>query len=52
MARSVRSVGMLLLGIFLILEGLALLIGLHFAYYSVIQGLLALLAGLLILVGR
>jgi hypothetical protein len=52
MARSTRSVGMLLLGIYLILAGLGLLIGLSFAYMRVIEGLLALIAGLLILIGR
>ena len=52
MARSTRSVGMLLLGIYLILAGLGLLIGLSFAYMRVIEGLLALIAGILILVGR
>jgi len=52
MARSTRSVGMLLLGIYLILVGLGLLIGLSFAYMRVLEGLLALIAGLLILIGR
>jgi len=52
MARSTRSVGMLLLGIYLILAGLGLLIGLSFAYMRVLEGLLALIAGLLILIGR
>lgn len=52
MARSTRSVGMLLLGIYLILAGLGLLIGLSFAYMRVLKGLLALIAGILILVGR
>jgi hypothetical protein len=52
MARSTRSVGMLLLGIYLILAGLGLLIGLSFVYMRVIEGLLALIAGILILIGR
>jgi hypothetical protein len=52
MARSTRSVGLLLLGIYLILAGLGSLIGLHFAGLGVIQGLLALTAGILILIGR
>ncbi|HTG34881.1 MAG TPA: hypothetical protein VLB76_18320 [Thermoanaerobaculia bacterium] len=52
MARSTRSVGMLLLGIYLILAGLGLLIGLSFAYMRVLEGLLALIAGILILIGR
>ena len=50
MARSTRSVGMLLLGIYLILAGLGLLIGLSFAYMRVLEGLLALIAGILILI--
>ncbi|HKI04840.1 MAG TPA: hypothetical protein VKK31_22870 [Thermoanaerobaculia bacterium] len=52
MARSTRSLGLLLLGIYLILVGLGNLIGLHFAYFGMIQGLLALIAGVLILIGR
>ena len=52
MARSTRSVGLLLLGIYLILAGLGLLIGLSFRGFGLIQGLLALIAGILILVGR
>ena len=47
-----RNLGMLLLGIYLILAGLALLISLNFAYFGVIQGILALLAGIFILMGR
>jgi hypothetical protein len=52
MARSPRNVGYLLLSIYLILAGLGLLIGLSFAYFGVIQGILALLAGIFILIGR
>jgi hypothetical protein len=52
MARSPRNIGMLLLGIYLILVGLALVIGLSFAYFGVIQGILALLAGIFLLIGR
>lgn len=52
MTRSTRSVGFLLLGIYLILAGLGMLIGLSFAFFGVIQGLLALIAGILILIGR
>ena len=52
MARSTRSVGLLLLGIYLILAGLGNLIGLHFQGFGLIQGLLALAAGILILIGR
>lgn len=52
MARSPRNVGLLLLAIYLILAGLNQLFGLTFIYYSVIQGILALLAGIFLLMGR
>ena len=52
MARSTRSVGLLLLGVYLILVGLGSLIGLSFRGLGLIQGLLALIAGILILIGR
>ncbi len=52
MARSTRSVGLLLLGIYLILIGLGSLIPLPIPFLGVIEGLLALIAGILILVGR
>jgi len=52
MARVNRNLGMLLLSIYLILAGLGMLIGLHFAFMGVIEGLLALAAGVLILIGR
>ena len=52
MARSTRSIGMLLLGIYLILAGLGLLIGLSFPACGSSRGCLALIAGILILIGR
>jgi len=52
MARFNRNLGMLLLSIFLILFGLGLVIDLSFAYMRAIEGLLALAAGILILIGR
>jgi hypothetical protein len=52
MARVTRNTGMLLLGIYLILAGLGLLIDLHFAFMGIIQGILALAAGVMILIGR
>jgi uncharacterized membrane protein YkgB len=52
MARGARSTGLLLLGIYLVLHGLISLIGLRFAYIGVLEGLLALIAGILILIGR
>jgi ABC-type uncharacterized transport system permease subunit len=50
--RSTRGAGMSLLGIYLILQGLASLIGLTFRGLGLILGLLALIAGLLLLLGR
>ncbi|MDP9122509.1 MAG: hypothetical protein M3O15_14265 [Acidobacteriota bacterium] len=47
-----RSAGFTLLGIYLILVGLVDIIGLHFVYSGILMGVLALLAGILILVGR
>jgi hypothetical protein len=47
-----KNLGMLLLAIWLILSGLIALLGLSFDGLSVLMGLLALVAGLLILFGR
>ena len=52
MARVNRNLGMLLLSIYLILVGLGLVIELHFAFMGLLEGLLALAAGVLILIGR
>lgn len=53
MAAITRSIGMLLLAIYLILTGLiALIPSLAIPYAGVILGLLALIAGILILLGR
>ncbi len=52
MARFTKSIGMLLLGIWLILEGLILLLSLSFTGEGIIMGLLAIVAGILILFGR
>jgi hypothetical protein len=52
MARVNRNLGMLLLSIYLILAALGLLIGLRFAFMGVLEGLLALAAGVLLLIGR
>jgi fatty acid desaturase len=46
------SLGIKLLGIFLILYGLISLFSLHFAGLGIVMGILALLAGLLLLVGK
>ncbi len=47
-----ENLGMLLLAIWLILTGLIALLGLSFAGLNLIMGLLALFAGVLILIGR
>ena len=47
-----RSIGMLLLGIWLILTGLIALAGLSIPNSPIVLGLLALISGVLILVGR
>lgn len=44
-----KNLGMLLLGVWLVLSGLIQLLGLGFAGLSVLMGLLALIAGALIL---
>jgi len=46
------SVGVTLLGVWLILVGLGSVIGLSFQGFAFLQGLLALVAGILILIGR
>jgi hypothetical protein len=50
--RGTRNAGLLLLGIYLIIQGLILLLGLTFPGMGIILGLLALLAGILILFWR
>jgi len=53
MARSARSVGHILLALWLILTGLFTLVpSLTFNGVSIVMGLLALIAGILILIGR
>ena len=47
-----KNLGMMLLGIWLVLHGLVALFSLAFAGIGVILGVLALLAGLLILIGK
>lgn len=47
-----HSLGVKLLGIFLLLYGLVQLFGLSFVYMNVVMGVLALVAGILLLVGR
>lgn len=52
MAAITRNIGMLLLAIWLILSGLISLAGLSFAGLPMIMGVLALVAGIFILLGR
>ncbi len=47
-----HALGVKLLAVYLILVGIVLLLGLTIPYGSIIQGLLALVAGILLLVGR
>ena len=47
-----RNIGMLLLAIWLILNGLIALLGLSFEGLGLIMGLLAIAAGIFILLGR
>ena len=47
-----RNIGWILLGIWLVLQGLISLVGLNFAGLDLLLGLLALVAGALILIGR
>ncbi len=47
-----RSVGMLLLAVWLILTGLASLVAISFTGFGAIMAILALAAGVLILLGR
>ncbi len=50
--RITRNIGMLLLAIWLIIYGLIAVLGLSFAGLGVIMGLLAIAAGIFILLGR
>jgi hypothetical protein len=50
--RMTRNLGMLLLGIWLILSGLIPLLGLGFSGMGMLMAILAIAAGVLILLGR
>ena len=50
--RLTKNLGMLLLGIWLIIQGLESLVGLSFRGLGTIEAVLALAAGVLIMVGR
>jgi hypothetical protein len=47
-----RGLGTLLLGVWLLLHGLTALIGLHFPFLGTLMAVLALISGILLLVGR
>jgi hypothetical protein len=47
-----RNIGMLLLAVYLILYGLAQVIGLTFQHEGLVWGILTLAAGILLLLGR
>lgn len=49
--RVPEGLGLLLLAIWLILEGFILLLGLSFTGLSIVMGLLALFAGIILLLG-
>ena len=52
MNRMVRSLGMICLAVYLILTGLVALFSVTFTGIGLVLGLLALLAGILLLAGR
>jgi hypothetical protein len=47
-----RSLGMLLLGVYLVLRGLMTFLPISFPGIAVVLGLLALIAGILLILGR
>lgn len=49
---QVRGLGAALLGLWLLLHGLVSIIGLHFTGLGILLGVLALVSGILILLGR
>ncbi|HEX2254942.1 MAG TPA: hypothetical protein VHQ65_16880 [Thermoanaerobaculia bacterium] len=51
MAKS-RGIGMVLLGVWLVLEGILTLTGIAFPLQGTVMGALALVAGILLLLGR
>jgi hypothetical protein len=52
MAKSIGRLGGVCLGIYLLIQGLVHLVGLSFSGIGVLLGVLAILAGVLILAGR
>ena len=47
-----RNLGLMLLAVWLILSGLINLIGLHFAGLAILMGVLAIIAGVLLILGK
>ncbi len=52
MARSYTRIGNVCLGVYLLLQGLVLLLGLSFVGLSILLGVLAIVAGVLLIAGR
>jgi uncharacterized membrane protein HdeD (DUF308 family) len=52
MARSYTRLGNVCLGVYLLLQGLVLLLGLSFVGLPILLGVLAIIAGVLIIAGR
>jgi hypothetical protein len=52
MARSWSRIGNICLGIYLLLQGLVLLLGLSFVGLPILLGILAIIAGVLLIAGR
>lgn len=52
MARNLGRLGSACLGVYLLLQGLVQLAGLHFTGMGILLGALALVAGVLLLAGR
>jgi hypothetical protein len=48
----IKNIGLILLAIFLILYGMIALFNLHFAGLGIVMGVLAIVAGIFILLGR
>ena len=52
MARSYARLGNVCLGVYLLLQGLVLLLGLSFTGLPILLGVLAIVAGVLLIAGR
>lgn len=47
-----KNIGLLLLAIYLIIVGLSLVLGLQFQAKPIVEGILAIIAGVLLILGR